>query len=661
MIHNTIAIFLIVLLVILVGSVLFKKLNIPSTVGLIVAGIAIGPFGFNLLERDASFRIFGDVGILYIMFQAAVEIDMFHLKAQLKKGILFGVLTALLPMAAGVLGTHYLLGQSWLTSALVASMFTSHTLITYPTVSKFGLQNTRPVVIAVCGTIVAVMVALLVLAGVSQISASGHYSVQQLLTMLALTAAFMLTVGYVFPPVTRYFFKSTTDPVAQYIYILAMVVIAALLAKIVGLEGILGAFYAGLVLNKLIPGRSPLMKNIRFVGDAIFIPYFLIGVGMLINVHVVVEGWSVLWAASIMSGLALGTKWIASYGAQKILKLSRVDRELIFGLTGGKAAATIAAVMIGYEAHLLNEDMMNASVVMILICCIIASVRTDRSALQLRKQETARGLDREELGSVEMARQVVAVANPITAEGLMRMALFMRKRQNTNPVTALFVRHNDDSTATVMGRDSLEVADSIAEEMDVPCNVVERFDLNAVSGICNLAHEQKATEIMIGMHRKSSVVDTFYGSFIEKLVTDCHRMVMLSRCFIPVGTISRIRVIVPPGAEYETGFHLWVTRLAMLASNIEARITFLSREDCGRLIRTAIADDGIEVDARYGTLNAWDDFILTSGDTEEADLIVLITARKGSISHTQDLDQITNYLSRHFRNNNLLIVYPKQF
>ena len=423
MIHNTIAIFLIVLLVILVGSVLFKKLNIPSTVGLIVAGIAIGPFGFNLLERDASFRIFGDVGILYIMFQAAVEIDMFHLKAQLKKGILFGVLTALLPMAAGVLGTHYLLGQSWLTSALVASMFTSHTLITYPTVSKFGLQNTRPVVIAVCGTIVAVMVALLVLAGVSQISASGHYSVQQLLTMLALTAAFMLTVGYVFPPVTRYFFKSTTDPVAQYIYILAMVVIAALLAKIVGLEGILGAFYAGLVLNKLIPGRSPLMKNIRFVGDAIFIPYFLIGVGMLINVHVVVEGWSVLWAASIMSGLALGTKWIASYGAQKILKLSRVDRELIFGLT------TIAAVMIGYEAHLLNEDMMNASVVMILICCIIASVRTDRSALQLRKQETARGLDREELGSVEMARQVVAVANPITAEGLMRMALLARSRR----------------------------------------------------------------------------------------------------------------------------------------------------------------------------------------------------------------------------------------
>lgn len=140
----------------------------------------------------------------------------------------------------------------------------------------------------------------------------------------------------------------------------------------------------------------------------------------------------------------------------------------------------------------------------------------------------------------------MAVANPITAEGLMRMALFMRKRQNTNPVTALFVRHNDDSAATVMGRDSLEAADSIAEEMDVPCNVVERFDLNAVSGICNLAHEQKATEIMIGMHRKSSVVDTFYGSFIEKLVTDCHRMVMLSRCFIPVGTISRIRVIVPP-------------------------------------------------------------------------------------------------------------------
>lgn len=661
MIHTPIAIFLIVLLTILVGSVMFKRLHIPSTVGMIAIGIAIGPYGFNLLERDASFQIFGGVGILYLMFQAAVEIDMFHMKAQIRNGVIFGLLSFTIPMLAGVFGTHYLLGQGWLTSCLVASMFASHTLITYPTVSKFGLQNTRPAVVAVCGTIVAVMLALLVLAGVAQLSETGTYSAVLLFRLLASIVAFMLVVGYTFPIVTRWFFKHTTDPVAQYIFIIALVLVAALSAQWIGIEGILGAFYAGLVLNKMIPGRSPLMKNIRFVGDAIFIPYFLIGVGMLINVRVVVQGWDVVYAAAILSLLALSSKWLAAFAAQRLLKLDGVDRGLIFGLTGGKAAATIAAVMIGYDTGLLGEDMMNAAVVMILLCCLVASVQTDRSAMKLRISETSRDLEREELGSVELARQVVAVSNPLTAEGLMRLALFMRKRQNRIPITALFVRNNDDRARATMGRTALEAAAGIAEEMDVDCNTIERFDLNSVTGIANLAHEQKATEIIIGMHVRSSVVDTFYGAFIERLLKDCHRMVMLSRCFIPIGTITRFLTIVPPGAQYETGFHQWVTRLSVLASNIEARITFLAEEDTNRLIQAAIADDRTEVDARYETLTSWDDFILASGSTDEADLIVLVSARRGSISHTTDLEQTTNYISRHFQQHNLLVVYPKQF
>jgi len=661
MITNPVLIFLIVLVIILIGKVVFVRLRIPPIVGMILAGIAVGQYGFGLLERDASFRIFGDVGILYIMFQAAVEIDMFHLKAQWRNGVIFGLLSFSLPLLAGIFGTHYLLDGSWATSVLVASMFASHTLITYPVVSKFGLQNSRPVVIAVCGTIIAVMLALLCLAGVVQFSATGSYSVPGVLKLIVFMALFMGIVGYTFPLVTRKFFLKTTDSVTQYIFILALVLVAALVAKLIGLEGILGAFYAGLVLNKVIPGRSPLMKNIRFVGDAIFIPYFLIGVGMLINVRVVVDGWSVIWAVCIMSALALGSKWLAAFVAQKSLHLDGVDRTLIFGLTGGKAAATIAAVMIGYEYHLLNEDMMNAAVVMILLCCLVASVTTERSSKKLRIIMTSADLDREELGSVELARQLVAVANPMTAEGLMRLALFMRKRINTNPVTALFVRNNDDRDIARMGRNALESAVAAGEEMDVEIQPVERYDLNAVQGINNMAHEKQATEIVIGMHRKSSVVDTFYGAFIEQLVAECHRMVLLSRCFIPITTITRLVVIAPPGSEYETGFHLWVSRLAMLASNIEAKILFLAASETGRLIRAAIEDDRIQVDAAYETMTTWDDFITMSGSVDEEDLLVLVSARKGSISYTPDLEQTTSFLARHFRRHNILVVYPKQF
>lgn len=661
MIHSPVAIFLIVLLIILLGSVVFRKLRIPPIVGMILAGIAVGPFGFNLLERDASFRIFGEVGILYIMFQAAVDIDMFHLKAQWRGGALFGILSFLLPMAGGVFGSHFLLGAPWPTAMLIATMYASHTLITYPVVSRFGLQNLRPAVVAVCGTIIAVLLALLCLAGVVQFAANGAVSARSLLTMLLLMAVFTVVVGYTFPAITRRFFRTTTDTVPQYIFILALVFVASLVAQLIGLEAILGAFYAGLVLNKMIPGRSPLMKNIRFVGDAIFVPYFLIGVGMLINIRAVFQGWSVLWIAANMSGMALLTKWLAAYLTQRFTGMSPTDRLLMFGLSGGKAAATIAAVMIGYNNHLLNEDLMNGAVFMILICCLVASVTTERAAKHLRMALTSQGLEHDDLGPVERARQVVSVANPVTAEGLMRLALFMRSRLNTNAVTALFIRNNDDSRQITMGRNALNEACKVADEMDIEADAVERFDLNVASGISNMVHERNATEVMIGMHRKSSVVDTFYGSVIERLLADCNRMVIMSRCFIPVDTVSRIVVAVPRGAEYETGFHLWVSRLATLAANIEAPLTCMAYAETGRLIRAAIEDDGIEVDVRYETLESWDDFILLSGSVDDDDLLVVIGARKGSISYTSDVEQMPAFLSRHFSRHNLLLLYPKQF
>lgn len=659
MIHSPIAIFLTVLIMILFGSVIFKRLRIPSVVGMIICGIIVGPYGFNILARDESFQIFGEVGILYLMFQAAVEIDMFHLKAQWKSGVFFGIISFLLPMLAGLFGTRYLLGAEWDTSLLIAAMLASHTLITYPVISKFGLQNSRPAVITVTGTIIAVLLALILLAGVVQYSATG--SIRSLLALPVTLVIFMGLVWYIYPLITRRFFDSTTDTVPQYIFVLALVFIASLGAQLIGLEAILGAFYAGLILNRMIPGRSPLMKNIRFVGDAIFIPYFLIGVGMLINVRVVVHGWDVIRIAFVLSVLALVSKWLSAFITQRTFKLKNCSRLVIFGLSGGKAAATIAAVMIGYRYNMLDENMMNAAVVMILICCLVASVCTERGAKQLRIIKTAVDLQKEELGTVDFARQVVSVVNPVTAEGLMRLAVFMRNRNNTNPVTTLFVRNNDDAIYQQTGRNAMQEAELAAEEMDIKVEHIERFDLNIVSGITNVAHEKNATEIMIGMHRKSSVVDTFYGSMIEHLVKECTRMVLVSRCFIPVETITRIVVVAPQNAEYETGFHLWVTRLANLAANIEAKITFMAYEETGHLIKAAIADDHIEVDANYRTISAWDDFILLSGTVEDADLITLITARKGSISYSNDLEQTTAYLSRHFRRHNLMVVYPKQW
>lgn len=661
MISQPVAIFLLVLVIILLGPVVFRPLKVPPIVGMIIAGMAVGPYGFGLLDRDASFRIFGEVGILYIMFQAAVEIDMFHLRKNYRKGVIFGLLSFLLPMAAGVFGSRFAFGVGWDTALLIASMYASHTLVSYPVVSKFGLQNTRGAVIAVCGTIVAVMLALLCLAAVVQTRIAGKFDAVRILWLLLLMAIYCVAIGYAFPFVTRRFFRSNSDPVAQFIFILALVFVASLLAQLIGLEAILGAFYAGLVLNQMIPGRSPLMKNIRFVGDSIFIPYFLIGVGMLINVGVIFKGWGVIWVVLNMSLVALAAKWLAAWGTQKILGLAATERQLMFGLSSGKAAATVAAVMVGYKYGMLSEDFMNGAVVMILICCIVASVLTERAAMKIRMQLTARELEHEEIGETEFARQVVSVSNPVTAEGLARMAIFMRNRLNRNPLTALFVRSGSDERSRAMGRNALQCAVDAAEDMDVQVRTKERFDINAAAAIRNFAEEKEATEIVIGLHRKSNIVDSFYGSLIEQLLDSTNRMVIMSRCFIPVDTVTKIVVVVPRKAEYETGFHLWVSRISMLAFNIEARLVFISYKETQDFIRAAIAEDKVEVDVRFEVLDSYDDFILLTGDVTDDDLLVVVGARRGSISYSSDLESLPGYLSRYFSRHNLLMVYPRQF
>ena len=650
-----------VLVIILCAPLLFSRLKIPNIVGLILAGVAVGPYGFNLLARDASFEIFGQVGILYLMFLAAVEIDMYHLRKNYRMGVAFGLLTFLIPAGIGIPLTHYALHTGWTSSVLIASMYASHTLISYPVVSRFGLSNNRGVVIAVCGTIVAVLLALLALAEVVEVRVSGHFDVLSLLLLLVEMCIYALGVGWSFPRITRWFFRKTSDPVMQFIFILTLVLVASTLARMIGLEAILGAFYAGLVLNRFIPSRSALMQRISFVGNAIFIPYFLIGVGMLINVHVISRGWGVAYTALVMTATALGTKWIAVLVGQRVAGLSRDERRLLFGLTSGKAAATIAATMIGYQYGLLTEDMMNGAVVMILVCCIVASVSSDRAARSIRISLSAAELESAPPLKAGFARQIVAVSNPLTAEGIMRMAMFMRNPLNTEPVTALFVRRNDDPVLTRDGRQSLQIACSAAESMDVSCRNVERFDLNVMAGVTNVMREYHATEVVIGLHRRSNIVDSFFGNMIEQLLRSTTHMVIMSRCFVPVDTLRRIFVYVPRNAEYETGFSEWIARVSNLGAQLGCQVRFLCMRSTAEYIEAHIDEGGYAVRRHYADMENWDDFIILSSQVGEDDLLIVIGARKGSVSYTGDYENMPSFLGRNFRRHNLALIIPEQF
>ncbi len=456
--------------------------------------------------------------------------------------------------------------------------------------------------------------------------------------------------------------KKVNDSVTQYIFLLALVLLASLIAALIGLEGILGAFFAGLVLNRFVPTRSPLMARIKFVGNAIFIPYFLIGVGMLINVGAIFSGWATAWIALVMTATALVSKWVAAWMSQKVFRLTAVDRRVMFGLTSGKAAATIAATMIGFNYGFIDEGVMNGAILMILACCLVSTVVTERNAIRLRMELTAADLREEgEYMQGAYSRQLVAVANPVTAENIMRMAVMMRHRNNRSRVVALFIRTDDNAYTLAMGRNALRAAVAQALAVDLEVADVERYDLNVVNGLISVALENHSSDIIIGMHRRSNIVDTFYGSLIEQLLKASNKMIFMSRCFIPVDTVGRLFVVVPDKAEYETGFKAWVERVGNLASQLACRVVFIATDATFRFISNILADENYAVRLDFMAAESFDDFIIASAQLDPDDLLIVVGARKGSISHSSMLDAIPSYLQKNFSSQNLLVVYPEQF
>lgn len=648
--------------VILLTPIIFSRLKIPTVIGLIIAGVAVGPHGFNLLARDMSFEVFGDVGILYLMFLAGIEIDMFHLKKNLGKGLVFGAYTFLIPLILGAIGSVLFFKVDWLTATLLASMFAAHTLIAYPILSRFGLTKSPAVVIAIAGTIVTVLGSLIVLAGVLGVYREG--SVSSLLPILGAFVVFCLALIYLYPRLTRWFFKKYHENIPQFVYVLVMAFLAAAIARWIGLEGVFGAFFAGLILNRYIPARSPLMGRLEFVGNAIFIPYFLIGVGMLIDLHVVFAGWSTLYIAGVMSGIAMLTKWLAALATQKTFGMGAVDRSIMYQLSNAHTAVALAVVTIGYSMNLFNVEILNGTIIMILVTCTVSSLGSERAAARKRLEIMQNIDDTENAPSASNSlRTLVTVSNPMTSPGLVDLALLSRPPHHvpSNDLFALHVRTDNSASTREMGRNSLEIAEKAAAAVEHPLVPIDRFDINFITGVTNTISERDITEVFIGLHRRTGVTDTFMGDKIEQLLRSTDRMVVISRCFIPVNTVTRIVVTAPPKAHYESGFRRWVEAVASIGSQIGCRVIFRCSPETQRIIRGIIRAAHIELRIEFEKMETYDDFVIMSRDVLDDDLLVVVCSRRSSVSFDSDMDSVPGFMQRYFSRNNILIVYPEQF
>lgn len=652
-------IFFVVLSVILFAPMILERLRIPSIIGLIAAGVVIGPFGVHLLERDSSFEIFGKVGLLYIMFLASLEMNLHDVKKQKKEAVVYGLLSFSIPIMLGVAANHLVLGYVLPAAVLMASMYAAHTLITYPTVMKMGISRIKAVNIAVGGTIVADTLTLILLAvvGGAYKEGPGEFSLWLLLVKVAVLSAIIVIV---FPWASRKFFRRYGDSVLQYIFVLALVFLGGGLMEFVGMEGILGAFLVGLVLNREIPPSGPLMSHIEFLGNALFIPYFLIGVGMMINVSAFGD-WGVLLVALVMILCGTGGKWLAAFVHQKLYGMHANERRLMFGLSSARAAATLAIVLVGYEiilpdgSHLLGDEVLNASMFLILASCIVSSVVTESASRRIVLSGEANIQD---VQNEHKDHILVALNNPKTVVPMTNIALMLRTPSATGALTAINVVLEDDDETLNQGQHSLEYAAKISAAANVKMQTHCRWSVNPVTGISHAAREYDASDILLGLHQKSRISDSFFGRFAEDLIAAVQQQVIVYRAVVPIYTVRRIHVVAPPKGQLDPGFRHWVHRVVTLAQQICARLTIYGSRSTLQSLRELWAEKKytVEVDLQY--YHDWDDFVSVANRMRSDHLIVFILAQKGTPWRHAYHNLVPEQLERHFSARSVMVIVP---
>jgi Kef-type K+ transport system membrane component KefB len=657
-------IFLLVLLIILFAPILLNKLRIPHIIGMILAGLAIGEHGFNILARDSSFELFGKVGLYYIMFLAGLEMNMGDFKETRNKALVLGLLAFIVPIGIGFVANVSYLKYGVITSVLLASMYASHTLVAYPIVTRFGVSRHRSVSIAVGGTAVTDTLTLLVLAvvgGLFKGETGGLFWIWLVIKVIFL-GTFII---YVFPRVGRWFFHRYNDNVMQFIFVLAMVFLGAGLMEFVGMEGILGAFLAGLVLNRLIPHVSPLMNHLEFVGNALFIPYFLIGVGMLINLRVIFGHGDALKVAAVMIIMALTGKWIACWLTQKIYKMSVLERKLMYGLSTAQAAATLAAVLVGYNIilpggeRLLNDDVLNGTVLLILVTCVVSSLITERAAKKVAIDDSE---PEKTSSATETEKILVALNNPNTIEDMVNLSLVIRDPKLKDNLLAINVINDDNTSDNLRMRSKryLEKAAMMTTAVNVPLKQITRYDLNIASGIIHSAKENEITSIITGLHHKANITDSFFGVLAEHLLKGLNCELIISKFLIPVHTLKRIVVAVPPKAEYESGFPRWMEHFCRMGSTLGCRVHFFANEKTTARLQTLIKKKHKQVLTDFSLLEDWNDLLVLTGQVSYDHLLVIISARPGTLSYDSSFEKLPRQLSKYFSNNSLIVLYPNQ-
>ncbi len=657
---NPVLIFALLLFIVLVSPMLLKRINVPSIIGLIIAGVIVGPYGLNLITDSAGVNMFSTIGLMYIMFIVGLELDLKEFKANQNKSVVFGIFTFVIPFLIGYPVCRYLLDLNVYASILTASMFSTHTLVTYPIVSRMGVSKNQAVAITVGGTILTDTAVLIVLAIVIN-SSQGAFEFQFLLKLLISLVVFSAIVFFIIPIIAKWFFqKMESEKYLHYIFVLFIVFLCGFLAELGGIEPIIGAFAAGLALNKLIPHSSALMNRIEFIGNALFIPIFLISVGMLVDISVVFDGYQAIYIAAVLSVVALVGKWLAAYLTQKTFKYSVAQRNVIFGLSSSHAAATLAVILVGFKAGIIDEYILNGTIILILLTCIVASFVIQKAAKQIASAEEDEDIIPSELGHYAQEKILVPIADASNIGKHIELAMLLKDNKSVNSISLLGVMPNNEQAERniIIFKKNLQeqLSDAVAADMKV--DVIATIDHNVAGGIVRTARETMADIVILGWPGKTGILEKLVGDKVDLIIKNMDKNLFI--CHIEKDMISHKRIVVvsPPLAEKELGFDVWVNKIVKLSQELSLPVIHYGHPETQSLIAN---QKKLNANFLFKEFTNWSNPLSYANEVKDDDIFVFVSAHPGYISHIPVLDNMPTRLERQFPDITRIVIFPKRY
>jgi Kef-type K+ transport system membrane component KefB/mannitol/fructose-specific phosphotransferase system IIA component (Ntr-type) len=658
-VQDPVLVFAILMLIALIAPLISKRFKMPGIMGLILTGIILGPHGLGILALDNEIQLLGTVGLLYIMFLAGLELDKVQFMRHRHHSLVFGVLTFSVPLVFGALMARHILGFSWKASILLASMFSSHTLLTYPIASRLGLSRQRSVTTTIGGTIITDTAAMLVLAIIAALH-KGEASLFFWPQLFMYMAIYTIAVIVILPRLGNWFFRNiATDGVIAFTGVIAAVYLCAYLAYTANLETIIGAFFAGLILNNFIPEKSALMNRIQFVGHSLFIPFFLISVGMLVNIRMLFTSLDTLIIAGVMVSAGIVTKWMASYSTQKFLKYSSDEGMLIYGLSVNQAAATLAAVLVGYNIGIFSEQVLTGTVIMILITCLVGSWITDHYARKVGlKQE-----DEPYESSNAPHRILIPLASPDTAEELMNLAILLRRRSSHEPLYPMTVvesgRNADERIAEAEKLLGHAVVQAL--EADIPVVPITRAAIDTNVGVKQAIVDMRISMIITAWKGSTASHSRVFGRTMDSIIDNSSQMIFVSRCLVPMNTMKRVVLALPPLIDHQPGFADAIRAIKTLAHQLDASLLTVSVPPTTDRASRVIQDCQPKIKESYSQLERWDELLSwMKQNLGKDDMFFMISVRQGRLAWQPNLSRMPRSISHEFKDINFVVVYPPE-